>query len=72
MNKTTNNAAGFSRRNFLKGAGVTALAAAAATTLAGCGNGYVSTEEIKNPTTQAPAGPSWLVSCTLWQSPHSS
>ena len=60
MNKTASNAAGFSRRNFLKGAGVTALAAAAATTLAGCGNGYVSTEEIKNPTTQAPAKPSWL------------
>lgn len=60
MNKNASNVAGFSRRNFLKGAGVTALAAAASTTLAGCGNGYVNNAEIKNETTQAPAGPSWL------------
>lgn len=55
-----NNVAGISRRNFFKAAGVTAIAAAAAGTLTGCGKGYVNDAEDKNLTTQAPAGPSWL------------
>ena len=49
-----------SRRSFLKGAGVTALGAAAAGALAGCGNGYMNAAELKNETTQMPSGPSWL------------
>lgn len=55
-----NASAGVSRRNFFKAAGITALAAAAAGSLAGCGNGYVNTAEDKNPTTQKPGTPSWL------------
>lgn len=55
-----NNVAGISRRNLFKAAGVTAIAAAAAGTLTGCGKGYVNDAEDKNLTTQAPAGPSWL------------
>lgn len=55
-----NNVAGISRRNLFKVAGVTAIAAAAAGTLTGCGKGYVNDAEDKNLTTQAPAGPSWL------------
>lgn len=55
-----NNVAGISRRNLFKAAGVTALAAAAAGSLAGCGKGYVEDAEFKDATTQAPAGPSWL------------
>lgn len=55
-----NNAAGISRRNLFKAAGVTALAAAAAGSLSGCGNGYANTVEDKNETTQAPSGPAWL------------
>lgn len=55
-----NNAAGISRRNLFKAAGVTALAAAAAGALSGCGKGHVDTAEDKNLATQAPAGPSWL------------
>lgn len=55
-----NNVAGISRRNLFKAAGVTAIAAAAAGTLTGCGKGYINDAEDKNLTTQAPAGPSWL------------
>ncbi|EJZ83366.1 FAD-dependent oxidoreductase [Slackia piriformis] len=55
-----NNVAGISRRNLFKAAGVTAIAAAAAGTLTGCGKGYVNDAEDKNLTTQAPVGPSWL------------
>lgn len=55
-----NNVAGISRRNLFKAAGVTAIAAAAAGTLTGCGKGYINDAEGKNLTTQAPAGPSWL------------
>lgn len=55
-----NNVAGISRRNLFKAAGVTAIAAAAAGTLMGCGKGYINDAEDKNLTTQAPAGPSWL------------
>lgn len=55
-----NNVAGISRRNLFKAAGVTAIAAAAAGMLTGCGKGYVNDAEDKNLTTQAPAGPSWL------------
>ena len=55
-----NNVAGISRRNLFKAAGVTAIAAAAAGTLTGCGKGYVNDAEDKNLTTQTPAGPSWL------------
>ena len=55
-----NNVAGISRRNLFKAAGVTALAAATAGSLAGCGKGYVEDAEFKDATTQAPAGPSWL------------
>lgn len=56
-----NNAqSGLSRRSFLKGAGITALGAAAAGALAGCGNGYVNAAEAKNVTTQMPGTPSWL------------
>lgn len=55
-----NNAAGISRRNLFKAAGATALVAAAAGTLSGCGKGYVDAAENKNETTQAPAGPAWL------------
>ena len=36
----SNERSGLSRRSFLKGAGITALGAAAAGALAGCGNGY--------------------------------
>ena len=36
----SNERSGLSRRSFLKGAGITALGAAAASALAGCGNGY--------------------------------
>ena len=54
------NVAGISRRNLFKAAGVTAIAAAAAGTLTGCGKGYINDAEGKNLTTQAPAGPSWL------------
>lgn len=49
----------FSRRNFLKGVGITALGAAAAGTLAGCGNGYTSTAELKDERTQA-LTPDWI------------
>lgn len=55
-----NNAAGISRRNLFKAAGATALVAAAAGTLSGCGKGYVDAVENKNETTQAPTGPAWL------------
>lgn len=56
-----NNAqSGLSRRSFLKGAGITALGAAAAGALAGCGNGYVNAAEVKNVATQMPGTPSWL------------
>ncbi len=50
----------FSRRNFLKGAGLTAIGAVAAGTLAGCGNGYTVTEPIKDARTQAKGKPDWL------------
>ena len=50
----------FSRRSFLKGAGITALGAAAAGALSGCGNGYVNAAELKDETTQKPGTPSWL------------
>lgn len=49
-----------SRRGFLKGAGITALGAAAAGALSGCGNGYVNAAELKDETTQKPGTPSWL------------
>ncbi|QOS68710.1 FAD-binding protein [Eggerthella guodeyinii] len=49
-----------SRRSFLKGAGITALGAAAAGALSGCGNGYVNAAELKDETTQKPSTPSWL------------
>lgn len=49
-----------SRRSFLKGAGITALGAAAAGALSGCGNGYVNAAELKDGTTQKPGTPSWL------------
>lgn len=49
-----------SRRSFLKGAGITALGAAAAGALSGCGNGYVNAAELKDETTQKPGTPSWL------------
>lgn len=55
-----NNAAGISRRNLFKAAGVTALAAAAAGSLSSCANGYMSAAEDVNETTQAPSGPAWL------------
>ena len=56
-----NNAqSGLSRRSFLKGAGITALGAAAAGAIAGCGNGYVNAAEAKNVATQMPGTPSWL------------
>ena len=55
-----NNVAGISRRNLFKAAGATALAAATAGSLAGCGKGYAEDAEFKDATTQAPAGPSWL------------
>ncbi len=51
-----------SRRTFLKGAGITALGAAAAGMLAGCGNGYqVPESEVPvNTRTAQNAGPAWL------------
>lgn len=49
-----------SRRSFFKAAGITALGAAAAGTLSGCGNGYVNNEEIKDERTQRPGTPDWL------------
>ncbi|MDM8289546.1 FAD-binding protein [Slackia piriformis] len=51
-----------SRRTFLKGAGITALGAAAAGMLAGCGQGYqVSESEVPvNTRTAQNAGPAWL------------
>ena len=51
-----------SRRTFLKGAGITALGAAAAGMLAGCGNGYqVPASEVPvNTRTAQNAGPAWL------------
>lgn len=49
-----------SRRSFLKGAGITALGAAAAGALSGCGNGYVNAAELKDETTQKLGTPSWL------------
>ncbi len=51
-----------SRRTFLKGAGITALGAAAAGMLAGCGQGYqVPESEVPvNTRTAQNAGPAWL------------
>ena len=51
-----------SRRTFLKGAGITALGAAAAGMLAGCGQGYqVSESEVPvNTRTAQNVGPAWL------------
>lgn len=51
-----------SRRTFLKGAGITALGAAAAGMLAGCGQGYQASEsEVPvNTRTAQNAGPAWL------------
>ncbi len=51
-----------SRRTFLKGAGITALGAAAAGMLVGCGQGYqVSESEVPvNTRTAQNAGPAWL------------
>lgn len=67
MNRGNKNAAkcsaaqdGLSRRSFFKAAGITALGAAAAGTLAGCGNGYVTNAEFKNVSTQTPGTPTWL------------
>ena len=52
----------FSRRSFLKGVGITALGAAAAGMLAGCGNGYQvpASEAPVNTRTAQNAAPSWL------------
>lgn len=49
-----------SRRSFLRGAGITALGAAAAGALSGCGNGYVNAVELKDAATQKPGVPGWL------------
>lgn len=48
-----------SRRGFVKGAGVAALGAVGATTLAGCGNGQL-TEKPTNTRTEVQETPSWL------------
>ena len=54
----------FSRRTFLKGAGITALGAAAAGMLAGCGQGYqVPANEVPYDVRTTPANetiPNWL------------
>ena len=52
-----NNVAGISRRNLFKAAGVTAIAAAAAGTLTGCGKGYVNDAE--DPLTVCPQSFGW-------------
>lgn len=49
-----------SRRSFLKGAGVAAAGAVAATSLAGCGNGKITNEVIKDERTQSASAPDWL------------
>ena len=48
------------RRGLFKGAGLAALATAAASTLSGCGEGQQVEAPAKNLTTQRPAAPAWL------------
>lgn len=50
---------GFSRRSFLQGAGLAALGALGASTLAGCGKGYAAPEPASRRTGDF-GGPSWL------------
>lgn len=50
----------FSRRSFLKGAGITAIGAAAMGALTGCGNGTVTENTSYDVRTQASDKPSWL------------
>ena len=50
---------GFSRRSFLQGAGIAALGALGATTLTGCGKGYVAPEPAERRLGDF-GGPSWL------------
>ncbi len=54
------NREGMSRRSFFKAAGLTAVSAAAAGALTGCGDGYVNAAELKDATTQKPGVPTWL------------
>ena len=54
---------GLDRRTFLKGAGITAIGAAAMGALTGCGNGYTvpaGEEPVNASAGQAPGTPSWL------------
>ena len=54
---------GFDRRTFLKGAGITAIGAAAMGALTGCGNGYTvpaGEEPVNASAGQTPGTPSWL------------
>ena len=54
---------GFDRRTFLKGAGITAIGAAAMGALTGCGNGYTvpaGEEPVNASAGQLPGAPSWL------------
>lgn len=49
-----------SRRNFLKGAGIAAMGAVAAGSLAGCGKGYQVDDALTDPRTQKQGTPDWL------------
>lgn len=49
-----------SRRNFLKGAGIAAMGAVAAGSLAGCGTGYKVDDTLTDPRTQKQGSPDWL------------
>lgn len=54
---------GLDRRTFLKGAGITAIGAAAMGALTGCGNGYTvpaGEEPVRETAGQVPGTPSWL------------
>ncbi len=54
---------GFDRRTFLKGAGITAIGAAAMGALSGCGNGYVvpaAEAPVRATAGETPSVPSWL------------
>ena len=54
---------GLDRRTFLKGAGITAIGAAAMGALTGCGNGYTvpaGEEPVNASAGQVPGTPSWL------------
>ena len=54
---------GLDRRTFLKGAGITAIGAAAMGALTGCGNGYTvpaGEEPVRESAGQVPGTPSWL------------